>query len=133
MVTLELPAVPASAARARRLVERELGSTCPREVIEIATLLATELVTNVVLHAGTSMRFEVEHRDCVRIEVQDSSPGLPVPRRTSVDATTGRGLLLIERLATAWGVEARPTGKAVWLELDGRRTNRRRAAVSPPG
>jgi serine/threonine-protein kinase RsbW len=117
-VTKVLPAEPESASRARRLVERELGRVCDPEVVEVASLLATELVANAVRHARTSMRFGVGcEGGRVRIEVEDGSPAMPVRREPSVAAVDGRGLLLVDRLAAAWGAEPRPAGKVVWLEL----------------
>jgi anti-sigma regulatory factor (Ser/Thr protein kinase) len=116
--TLALPAEPGSAARARRAIERELASTCPPELVDIASLLATELVTNAVRHARTAMRFGVQCVDGkVRIEVEDGSPALPVRREPTTTAVDGRGLLLVDRLAATWGFEHRPHGKVVWLEL----------------
>ena len=117
-MTLELAAEAQSAARARRFVDRELGTRCSADVVEIARLLVTELVTNAVLHAGTPLllRLELSARR-VRIEVQDASPSLPVACAVSPDASHGRGLGLVDRLASEWGVERQPGGKAVWLEL----------------
>jgi hypothetical protein len=51
------------------------------------------------------------------VEVTDSSPALPQHRNYGPDATTGRGIALVEALSTAWGVESSPTGKTVWCRV----------------
>jgi len=72
-----------------------------------------------VLHAGTPVQVVVaENGDQVRIEVHDGSRRLPVRKNYSNMSGTGRGLMMVERLATAWGAEAVPTGKIVWFQLD---------------
>jgi anti-sigma regulatory factor (Ser/Thr protein kinase) len=88
---------------------------------ELSQLL-TEVVTNAVLHAGTTLRVVLEQdgpSGRLRCEVTDGSPVRPRVRRHSAEATTGRGLQLLESVATAWGVEPMANGKTVWFELDG--------------
>jgi anti-sigma regulatory factor (Ser/Thr protein kinase) len=81
--------------------------------------LLTEVVTNVVLHAYTTFDVTVHLTGTgVRVEVTDGSPRLPRPRRHSVDATTGRGLDLLEQLSSRWGAVRAPGGKTVWFEID---------------
>ncbi|MCU1676787.1 MAG: hypothetical protein JWM93_1545 [Frankiales bacterium] len=83
-----------------------------------ASLLVTELVTNAVLHARTPITVAIEMRgDGLRMSVEDSSPRGPVVRTYDQEATTGRGMHLVDLLATRWGLEPRPGGKAVWCEL----------------
>ncbi|MYS14013.1 ATP-binding protein, partial [Streptomyces sp. SID4982] len=53
----------------------------------------------------------------LRVEVEDSSSALPRRREPQDDGVSGRGLLLVDMLADAWGVEARGGGKAVWCEF----------------
>jgi hypothetical protein len=57
--------------------------------------------------------------DRVRVEVHDGSPELPIRRRYSNMSGTGRGLLLVERMADGWGADLTSRGKVVWFELDG--------------
>lgn len=87
-------------------------------MVEIATLLVSEAVTNAVLHAGTEVRVRVG-RDgrSVRVEVADTSPAVPLRRHASADAATGRGMLLIEELSDSWGLQRSADGKVVWFEL----------------
>jgi hypothetical protein len=55
----------------------------------------------------------------VRVEVHDGNPQLPVRKHYSNLSGTGRGLLLVERMAANWGADRTATGKRVWFELDG--------------
>lgn len=114
---IALPAVVTSTPAARHWITEQLADL-PRDIADTAGLLVSELVTNAVLHAATSLAVSV-HRfdDRIRVDVADGSPAFPSPRDYGVDATTGRGLTLLEVLPTAWGVEAFPWGKVVWFEL----------------
>ncbi|MFI1187767.1 ATP-binding protein [Streptomyces californicus] len=90
------------------------------EVSDTAELLVSELVTNAVLHAtGTPvLRVRCERSaHAVTVTVVDHGEGVPVVRRGSLDATSGRGLLLVETLADDWGVRALPHGKAIHFTL----------------
>lgn len=114
-----LPADPGSAAAARRFtvdVLRKWGAT---ELVDTATLLVSELVTNAVLHARSTSDLvlrEVEGR--LRVELSDASSAVPSPRAYAADAGTGRGMVLIEALALRWGSERAGNGKRVWFELE---------------
>ena len=82
-------------------------------------LLVSELATNVVLHAKTPMRISVSTGALgVRVEVADESVALPVVRDSPRGAESGRGLVLVDRVARAWGFEPERAGKVVWFELD---------------
>ena len=89
------------------------------EVVDRAELLADELVTNAVLHARTSLRLRLELRgDILHIGVHDASPRLLRLVASDPESETGRGLRLVEQLATAWGVSRRSDGgKVVWCTL----------------
>jgi anti-sigma regulatory factor (Ser/Thr protein kinase) len=114
---LRLPPENPSAAAARRFVAAELAAE-PQEVRDTATLLASELVTNAILHANTELEVSVTRSSGgLRIEVADDSENSPVVRQYSLEAATGRGLRLVEQVASSWGFERRGTGKAVWFEL----------------
>lgn len=82
--------------------------------------MANELVTNALRHADTA--FEVTVQISVggspRIQVIDGDPRLPpFPGPASLQATGGRGLWLVEQLASAWGAERHGDGKSVWFEV----------------
>lgn len=108
-----------AAGAARRLVSATLVAWDRSDLDEIATLLVSELIANVVLHAGTGLDLHLRRAgDRVRSEVHDANPRLPDRKYYSATSTTGRGLLLVEELSRAWGAEPTATGKAVWFELD---------------
>jgi anti-sigma regulatory factor (Ser/Thr protein kinase) len=89
----------------------------------VACLVATELVTNAVIHAdaGPSQLVLRVRDQRLRIEVSDGDSGrLPRRMHREVTAEGGRGLALVESLSAAWGT-MRPRighGKTVWCELD---------------
>lgn len=114
----DLPAHPLSARRARRFVLTALDAFAVRGVDEVAELLTSEVVTNAVVHAHSSVRISVEGvADGVRVSVADSDPLIPALRRPVDDAEHGRGLHLVDTLAARWGVEPGDGGKSVWFEL----------------
>ncbi|MER6408485.1 SpoIIE family protein phosphatase [Streptomyces viridosporus] len=113
-----LPPAPESAAAARRFVRSVLDGV-PPDTVDTAELLVGELVTNVVIHART----ETEVRawtvgDQAHVRVSDHRPerGL-VPHDRHPYACTGRGLALVEELATHHGVHSGQGRKTVWFEV----------------
>jgi PAS domain S-box-containing protein len=113
-----LPAAPTSSRLARRITQDALRDFGLDEFADTAALLVSEVVTNALLHAGSEIRLQVLRRDDgIRIEVRDTSAVLPAPKRHDDDSTTGRGLDLLEMLASSWGAEGRNSGKIVWFEL----------------
>ena len=118
MLSVDLPPEPSSATRARTMAREQLEASCPRDTVEVIALLVTELVTNAILHARTPLQLTLEsHPDLVRICVEDHSGEQPAVRHYDPDAVTGRGLALVEQLASSWGVDTTPEGKAVWCEV----------------
>ena len=109
---------PRSSATARRFVEETLRRWECDDVLESVKLLVSELVTNSVVHAGSDAEVAVVlTTDGLRIEVSDQGSGVPAPRDAADDATSGRGLALVETLSSAWGVDVTDTGKTVWFEV----------------
>jgi DNA-binding NarL/FixJ family response regulator len=107
-----------SAGTARKFVDETLRRWDCGEQLDVVTLLVSEVVTNAIVHAGTEVEVSVGLTpDAVRIEVTDKESELPVARRATDDDTSGRGLALLDALASAWGVEVRPEGKVVWFEV----------------
>ena len=110
----------ASAGAARRFVADALaGAGVERDVVDLAELLTSEIVTNAVVHARSMAEVGVDRvGDAVRVEVLDVAPSLPHVRHVPPEATAGRGLAIVEALANRWGVEPRgESGKVVWFEL----------------
>jgi anti-sigma regulatory factor (Ser/Thr protein kinase) len=103
---------------ARRFVGGLLEGVTSAGVVEAATLLASELVTNAVVHAGSPIVVKVvETGASVRIEVSDSGAGIPAVAPIDPIAEGGRGLALVRDLSSAWGVTQYETGKTVWFTL----------------
>ena len=114
-----LSADTASASRARRFVDEVLSRWHCGELLDDVQLLVSELVTNAVVHAGSDVEIAVRLLvDSVRIEVVDRAPDATLRASSpAVEDESGRGLLLVETLASAWGVEPLDGGKAVWFEV----------------
>lgn len=105
----------------------ELESVLEPEMLDQATLLVSELVTNSVRHGGLRPDQEIEVKvatspRCLRVEVVEPGAGFdveatPVPREEREEgAVGGWGLFLVDRLATAWGVEGHGATR-VWFEM----------------
>lgn len=117
-LTTMLPPEAGSVGRARHLVADAMTAGGHQELVDVATLLVSEVVTNSVLHAGTEIRLTCRpSRAGVRVEVFDRSPLLPTVRHYDAEATTGRGLDLVSALAAGWGVDCADDGKTLWFEL----------------
>lgn len=83
-------------------------------------LLASELVTNAVRHAATPFEIVVDVRDeqDVRVAVVDGDlEHQPTVRHPGPEDTNGRGLLLVDQLASRWGSDRTGRGKAVWFRV----------------
>jgi anti-sigma regulatory factor (Ser/Thr protein kinase) len=125
---IELHPSASSPARARRfLSERSTAWSLPEPLGDQLALVASELVTNAVLHAHTPLTLTVELRDDhVRVSVRDGSSAPAALRHYRQDALTGRGLGVIAAVSRAWGVEPAVDGKVIWAEFDlAGRTSRR--------
>ncbi|MGA4960110.1 SpoIIE family protein phosphatase [Streptomyces lavendulocolor] len=103
---------------ARRFVRSALRGAAA-EVVDTAELLASELVTNAVLHARTEVEVRVwSHEGQVRVRVGDGRPDRPlVPRERRPYAGAGRGLAVVEELASSHGAHVGEGRKTVWFEL----------------
>jgi anti-anti-sigma regulatory factor len=83
-----------------------------------AQILASELVTNGVRHARTPLGFSMTLRDgTVRLSVQDWAAAPVRPRSPSESDLQGRGLIVVEAIASRWGSVPLGDGKVVWAEL----------------
>ena len=119
MVKVDLPPEPRSATRARQLTREQLAAACPEEAVEVAALLVTELVSNAILHARTDIVLIVDVvPGRVVLRVRDGSDVAPVARGYGPEAATGRGIALVEQLASEWGVDRADGGKEVWCRID---------------
>ncbi|WP_240137019.1 ATP-binding SpoIIE family protein phosphatase [Streptomyces sp. MUM 178J] len=133
-------AEPERIAAVRRQMRELLHDWVDVEQIDSAVLMVSEIVTNVLVHTDGNALLVAEvtsrpdgdgggeHdsgdvRDGgdggrrLRVEVADGSDELPHKRRPGELASSGRGLVLMELLADAWGVDPRGAGKSIWFEL----------------
>jgi anti-anti-sigma factor len=106
-----------------RLAVREPGAPAGAEnmsLIERLVLVASELVTNAVLHAGTDLRLRIELRENrLWVKVSDRAPQLLASGQNLERAEGGRGLVLVNALASSWGVHPdRLGGKVVWAAFN---------------
>ncbi|MFJ8312742.1 MULTISPECIES: ATP-binding protein [unclassified Streptomyces] len=103
----------------RRELRELLGPSRHSGALDVAELLTSELVTNALVHTdhGAVVTATVGEAG-LRVEVRDFVAALPTPHAPSADdGTHGRGLLLVQALADAWGVHEHGMGKVVWFEL----------------
>jgi anti-sigma regulatory factor (Ser/Thr protein kinase) len=110
-----------AAGQARRLVQERLAAWGLTELCDTVVLLASELVTNVLIHTTSAPRLRVTRSGSgVRVGVADDSPVPPAQRRPSQEATTGRGVRLLVELADDWGWQLDGEGgKSVWFVVTG--------------
>ncbi|GHH32571.1 ATP-binding protein [Lentzea cavernae] len=83
-------------------------------------LVITELVSNAFDHGRSTrwMRLLVTPAPCVvRCEVDDTAPQLPVLGKSRLGEFRGRGMLLVDELATTWGIAPGDGFKTVWAEF----------------
>jgi anti-anti-sigma factor len=115
-LTLELPADTSAPRLARSAVAELVGDHARREDL---LLCVSEVVTNAVLHAGTSSQLRVRTTGTrMVVEVSDRNPIQPIRRQHDLQAPTGRGLLLLDALTAAWGTSPVEGGKVVWFEIE---------------
>lgn len=130
---LSLRPRPQSAAAARAVVRDVLASNGMAALTDTALLLVSELVSNALRHGDGPYELLVGcDEGGLLVSVGDRSLSSPRPRRPVHDMLRpdspgddplsleedGRGLLLVEALATDWGWTANGTGKRVWFRLD---------------
>nr|WP_308311990.1 ATP-binding protein [Streptomyces sp. CWNU-1] len=109
------------------------------DTVGSAELLASELVTNALIHTDHGAVVTVTVLSAtLRVEVRDFMAGLPLPDQPSPGSSPyfprgsetfasvpaiedlsphGRGLLLVRELADSWGVRTQSAGKVIWFEL----------------
>ncbi|MFF4018398.1 ATP-binding protein [Streptomyces sp. NPDC001843] len=137
---LRLPHDPRAARVARMTVRSALGGHGMHDVVDVAELLTSELVTDAYLHTAgpASLRLTALGGGRLRVGVWDSHPHIPAPfgrppedRVPDVPANAdgGRGLRLVQEFATTWGgwpfgddvLGRRGAGKLLWFEVGGGR------------
>jgi anti-sigma regulatory factor (Ser/Thr protein kinase) len=88
------------------------------DTCDTAVLLSSELVTNAFIHGRSEARVSVHVEDGrVLVRVADDNSRHPRPEADDPDALDGRGMSIVDMLATRWGVLDDPYGKTVWFEI----------------
>ncbi|MBZ4020322.1 ATP-binding protein [Streptomyces purpurogeneiscleroticus] len=121
--------VPQSVGRARRAVRAVLlAHGVAPDTADTVVLVVSELAANAARHGRVPGRlFEVridlgekgeegEDKE-ITVEVSDAGDARPALQGPTANAETGRGLVLVAALATAWGVRDRQIGKTVWARV----------------
>ncbi len=113
---------PRHVRNARREIRAMLFDWNDPDQVDSATLLLSEVVTNVLVHTEGDALLSVEVAGRpggrrLRVEVADRSDDMPHLRHPGEWASSGRGLVLMDELSDAWGVEPRGHGKSIWFEL----------------
>jgi anti-sigma regulatory factor (Ser/Thr protein kinase) len=117
---------PDAPAACRRMVDEACRDWEVPRLRRLGRLIVSELATNAVLHAGTPMvvtlrllRSEADRT--LRVAIRDNDPRLverlPEDTRANPPKERGRGLLILDAMADAWGSEPTADGKVVWAEI----------------
>ncbi len=115
-------AEPERVAGARQQLRELLHDWTSEDQVDSAVLLVSEVITNVLVHTDADALLVAEligtaSSRRIRVEVTDGSDDFPHKRHPGELASSGRGLVLMELLADAWGVDPRGDGKSIWFEL----------------
>jgi CheY-like chemotaxis protein len=116
---LELAQDPTSVRAARRFVAEKLEEWGLDGLLDDALLVTSELAANAIMHAESECVIRVSLTEStLRIDVLDSGAGTPEPQPRSFTEEHGRGLVLVDAVTAAWGLDMVPgDGKVVWAEL----------------
>jgi anti-sigma regulatory factor (Ser/Thr protein kinase) len=112
-----------AAGHARRVLERWLADAVPAHRLGDLQLLVTEIVANCVRHGGVGEDGRIDlqvnlGREIARVEVRDTGiQADPRVRQPDLRGGGGFGMVLVERMSTAWGIEHEP-GVVMWFEID---------------
>lgn len=110
---------PTGARTARAFIKTQCClAAVSADLIDTAVLLASEVVTNAILHGRSDARLEiVAPPDKVHVEVGDDNSRHPARAAADAGALDGRGMAIVEALAAAWGICDAPFGKIVWFDV----------------
>lgn len=114
-VNSESAAVP----EARKLLSQRMANGWPQAACTAARVVATELLTNAVIHGTAPITLAINlRRSGLAIEVCDSSRELPILRENaSMLDESGRGLLMVKMVSAGWGFWYVPGYKCVYAIL----------------
>jgi anti-sigma regulatory factor (Ser/Thr protein kinase) len=114
------PATRSVALGRRWAVGQALRAHADDEAARRLELLTSEVLTNAVVHTRGDRRIAVcaeQHDGCLRVEVTDPDPTLPVVRPVRAGRPGGNGMRIVDALALRWGIDLHPgVVKTVWFE-----------------
>lgn len=114
---VQLP-VPEAVPAARRFVVDVVDSWGLRAITGDAALVTSELVTNAVVHGGSPFVASVTRLGrAVRVAVEDAAASWPQRQHAQPGDQDGRGMAIVEALATRVGCDRTRSGKVAWAEL----------------
>jgi serine phosphatase RsbU (regulator of sigma subunit)/anti-sigma regulatory factor (Ser/Thr protein kinase) len=116
-VSWNLAAKTTAARRARSLIRRPLRQWGLADLIPVAELAVSELVTNAVRYSHSKIGLRLVLEGGLFCEVLDDSAALPRLRHAGDDEERGRGLQVVSQIAQRWGTRRTATGKVVWCEI----------------
>ena len=101
----------------RQALQDHLDGHTGSDLADTLLMAANELASNAVLHARTEFTVRlVADANRVRVEVTDENSRVPQPCLTPADATSGRGLAIVDGSGLDWGIDRHPGGKIVWVQ-----------------
>lgn len=112
-----LPRTPTACRQARTALRHVLRQWGMEHFTDTAELLVSELVTNAVRYAPGPIHLTARGGHALRCHIDDCSRLLPRLHNAGLDDEFGRGLALVDQLASDWGVDLTERGKSVWFEL----------------
>jgi Histidine kinase-like ATPase domain len=108
----------ASSLRDARHMVADTLTGASDEVRDAAVLLAGEILTNAVVHGGGWFLLQIDAAPgFVYVEVSDATAGRPMVLHPSNEREHGRGMAIVDAMASAWGTTQRGSHKVVWFEL----------------
>lgn len=112
---------PEALSSSRHMIRAAVRAWGAKDRADEIELVADELITNALMHtdggAVVTIRVLAGTERRLRVDVEDRSSALPRRRDAGESGVSGRGLMLVDRLADVWGVESRGSGKCVWCEF----------------
>jgi hypothetical protein len=125
---VRMPVLPSAVPQSRRVLRYMLREWQLERMLDPALLVVSELVTNGVQASGNGACTDDQNRQIITlnlrltassllIEVWDASPALPVLQEADITSARGRGLMLVDFLAHAWGYRPAGGGKVTWCEV----------------
>jgi anti-sigma regulatory factor (Ser/Thr protein kinase) len=125
---VKLAALPCAVPQSRRVLRHVLREWQLEKMLDPALLVTSELVANAVQASGNNACTDGQNRQVIALTVQltdnslllevwDASPALPVLKETDITGVRGRGLMLVDFLADAWGHRPAEGGKVIWCEV----------------